>query len=183
MTHYTQQKKLIRNIAFQAAHAIVDIAQEVRAEDLTSPIKTENKWKSFNRRMSAWAKGSLAEALQTVTKARGSRLRLVNSAYTSQMDSNTGQLSGWRVGDKFYHTNGEVTHADTNAALNIKQRGDDTDITLYTPYREVKKILLARLSANGGVSSSNICDRPSMTLVAYEKSASTESELLRNIQI
>ncbi len=54
------------------------------------------------------------------------------------------------------------------------------DITLYTPYREVKKILLARLSANGGVSSSNACDRPSMTLVAYEKSASTESELLEN---
>src|SRR5437868_4252836 len=130
--------------------------------------------------MSSWAKGSLAEALQTVTKARGSRLRLVNSAYTSQMDSNTGQLSGRRVGDKFYHANGEVTHADTNAALNIKQRGDDTDITLYTPYREVKKILLARLSATGGVSSSNTCDRPSMTLVAYEKSASTESELLEN---
>ncbi len=86
-------------------------------------------------------------------------------------------------GDKFYHANGDVTHADTNAALNIKQRGDDTDITLYTPYREVKKILLARLSANGGVSSSNTCDRPSMTLVAHEKSASTESELLRNLQI
>ncbi len=133
--------------------------------------------------MSGWAKGSLAEALETVTKARGSCLRLVNSVYTSQMDSNTGQLSGRRVGDKSYHINGEVTHADTKAGLNIKQRGDDADLTLYMPYREVKKILLARRSANGGVSRSNTCDRPSMTLVAYEKSASTESELPRKLQI
>jgi IS605 OrfB family transposase len=175
-----QQKKIIRNISFQAAHSIVDIAKEVRVEDLTSPIKTHNKWKSFNRRMSSWAKGSLAEALQTVTKARGSRLRLVNCAYTSQMDSNTGHLLGRRVGDKFYHNNGDVTHADTNAALNIKHRGDDTDITLYTPYQEVKRILLDRLSAIRGVSRSNTCDRPSLTLVAHEKSASTESELLEN---
>lgn len=169
-----QQKKLIRNIAFQAAHALVDRAQEVRAEDLSSPIKTENKWKSFNRRMSGWAKGSLAEALETVNKARGSRLRLVNAAYTSQIDSNTGLLSGRGVGDMFYHVNGDVTHADTNAALNIKLRGDDTDITLYTPYREVKKILLARSSANGGVSRSNTCDRPSMTLVAHENGINRE---------
>lgn len=125
------QKKLIRNIAFQSVHAIVDLAQEVRAEDLTSPIKNnQDKGKGFNRLMSGWTKGSLAEALETVTKARGSRLRLVNAAYTSQMDSNIRQLSGRRVGDKFYHTNGDVRHAGTNAALNINHRGDDTEITL-----------------------------------------------------
>jgi IS605 OrfB family transposase len=174
------QKKLIRNVAFQSVHAIVDLAAEIRAEDLSSPFKNKNKGKNYNRRMAAWVKGSLAEALESVTKARGSRLRLVNCAYTSQMDSNTGHLLGWRVGDKFYHANGEVTHADTNAALNIKHRGDDADITLYTPFKEVKKILLGRLSAIGGVSSSSNCDRPSLTLVADEISASTESELLGN---
>jgi len=40
--------------------------------------------------MSGWAKGSLAEALNVVTRARGSCLRVVNAAYTSQIDSRTG---------------------------------------------------------------------------------------------
>ena len=172
----SRQKKLIRNIAFEAAHAIVDSAREVRAEDLTNPITANKRWKKYNRLMSSWAKSSLAEALESVTKARGSCLRLVNCAYTSQMDSNTGRLEGRRVGDKFYHVNGEVSHADINAAINIKHRGDDTDITLYTSFKEIKSILLNSPIAIGGVSNL-YCDRPSMTPVAYEKSASTESEL------
>jgi transposase len=176
----TKQKSLIRNIAFQAAHALVDIAKEIRAEDLTSPIASNKKWKKHNRLMSGWAKGSLAEALESVTKARGSCLRLVNCAYTSQMDSKTSRLEGRRVGDKFYHANGEVSHADTNAAVNIKQRGDDTEITLYTSYKKVKATLLNRLTANGGVSDTSR-HRPSMTPVARRKRTSTESELLKNL--
>ena len=190
------QKKLIRNISFQAAHAIVDKAKEVRAEDLTNPVTVSKRWKKYNRLMSGWAKGSLAEALESVTKARGSCLRLVNCAYTSQMDSNTHRLEGRRVGDKFHHltsspwinpgalrrflVNGDVSQADTNAAGNIKHRGDDTEITLFTSYREVKKILLDRLTATGGVSDSRR-DRPSRTPVAREKSTSTESELPENL--
>jgi hypothetical protein len=145
-------EKLIRNIAFQAAHSIVNNAKEIRAEDLSTPIVTKTKWKKYNRLMSSWAKGFLAEALKSVTQARGSCLRFVNCAYTSQMDSNTGRLEGRRVGDKFYHVNGEVSQADTNAAVNIKHRGDDTEITLYSSYRDVKSILLGRLTATGGVS-------------------------------
>ena len=146
------RKETIRNIAFEAAHRVVDKAKEVRSEDLTASFSSKEKWKKYNRLMSAWAKGSLAEALESVTKARGSCLRVVNAAYTSQMDSKTGRLEGRRVRDKFHHANGEVSHADTNAAINIKHRADDTDISLFTPFREVKAILLDRLIANGGVS-------------------------------
>jgi hypothetical protein len=154
LTHYReQQQKQVRNIAFQAVHQMVDSAKEIRAEDLSSPIASKQKWRQYNRSMSGWAKGSLAEALESVTKARGSCLRLVNCAYTSQMDSNTDCLEGQRVSDKFYHVNGEVSHADTNAAINIKHRGDDTEITRYMPFRKVKEVLLSRLMANGGVSS------------------------------
>jgi transposase len=174
---YDHQKSLIRNIAFQAAHSIVDKAKEVRAEDLTKPFSSKQKWKKYNRTMSAWAKGSLADALNSVTKARGSCLRVVNAAYTSQMDSKTHRLEGRRVGDKFYHANGEVSHADTNAAVNIKDRADDTEIGLFTPFKDVKKILLGRLTASGGVSSPSDCDRPSRTPVARRKRSSTESEL------
>ena len=171
---YDHQKQLLRNIAFQAAHAIVDTAKEVRCEDLTKPFASKQKWKKYNRTMSGWAKGSLADALNSVTKARGSCLRVVNAAYTSQMDSKTSRLEGRRVNDKFYHVNGEVSHADTNAAVNIKERADDTEIGLFMSFKDVKKILLDRLTANGGVSNSN---RPSRTPVARRKRSSTESEL------
>ncbi|SMF85226.1 transposase, partial [Pseudobacteriovorax antillogorgiicola] len=164
-----KKKILVRDIAFESAHRIVDKAVEVRTEDLTKPFSSKEKWKRYNRLMSAWAKGSLAEALESVTKARGSCLRVVNAAYTSQMDSKTGRLEGRRVGDKFHHVNGEVSQADTNAAVNIKHRADDTEISLYTPYKEVKAILLNRLAAIGRVSSPLDCDRPSRTPVTREK--------------
>jgi transposase len=169
-------KELIRNIAFQAAHSVVDKAMEVRAEDLTKPSVSKQKWKKYNRTMSGWAKGSLADALNSVKKASGSCLRVVNAAYTPQMDSKTSRLEGRRVGDKFYHANGEVSHADTNAAVNIKERADDTEIGLFTSSKDVKKILLARSAANGGVRAQP--DRPSRTPVARRKRTSTESELL-----
>jgi transposase len=139
-------------------------------------LSWDQKWKKYNRTMSGWAKGSLAEALDSVTKARGSCLRVVNAAYTSQMDSKTHRLEGRRVGDKFYHANGEVSHADTNAAVNIKERADDAEISLFTPFQEVKKILLGRLTDNGGVRSPHDFDRPSRTPVARRKRPSTESE-------
>jgi transposase len=146
-----KQKEIIRGIAFEAAHKIVDEAKEVRAEDLRYSSVKKGKFAGFNRTISSWTKGALSEALESVTKARGSCLRLVNASYTSQMDSKTGRLEGRRVNDQFYHANGEVSHADTNAAVNIKARADDTEIGLFTPYQEVKKILLGRLTAEGGV--------------------------------
>ena len=140
-------RKNIRQIAFKAAHAVVDIAQTVVAEDLTSVIANKHpQWKTFNRRMGMWAKGILAEALDSVTKQRGASLALVCAAYTSQIDSQTGLLEGKRVGDRFYHASGDVGHADINAARNVLARFSDPDIGRYTPFKEVRRILLARSS-------------------------------------
>jgi hypothetical protein len=140
-------QRLLRTVAFKAAHAIVDKAATVAAEDLTSPIARKHPWKGFNRRMSYWAKGVLAEALESVSKQRGACLVHVASAYTSQIDSHTGLLEGKRVGDRFYHASGDVSQADTNAALNVLARMTDPDIGRYTPHREIKRILLARSPA------------------------------------
>lgn len=143
----------LRTIAFQAAHSVVDKAAVVVSEDLTSPIAAKQQWKEFNRRMSSWAKGTLADALDSVCTQRQARHVLVNAAYTSQMDSLTGLLQGKRVGDKFYRENGDVLQADHNAALNVLARLDDNEISRFTPYQEVRRILLARspaqLSVNG----------------------------------
>lgn len=142
----TTQKQL-RTIAYQAAHSIVDKAEMVVSEDLTAVIASKHQWKRFNRRMSAWAKGILAEALDSVCEQRHAKHILVNGAYTSQMDSTNGLLQGKRVGEKFYRANGDVLQADHNAALNVLARLEDKDINRYTPYREVRRILLARSPA------------------------------------
>ena len=82
-----------------------------------------------------------------VIKARCSKLALVNCAYTSQIDSKTCHLEGRRVGDKFYHANGDVSQSDHNAACNIKTRYCDKTIKQYMPYRKFKSIFLDRLHA------------------------------------
>ena len=132
----------LRNIAFKAAHAVVDKAATIGAEDLTSPIARKKPWKGYNRRMSFWAKGVLAEALESVSKQREACLVYVNAAYTSQIDSQTRRLEGRRVGDKFYHVSGDVSSADTNAARNVEDRIFDSRITRYMSHQEVKRILL-----------------------------------------
>jgi hypothetical protein len=136
----------LRNIAFKAAHSIVDKAVTIGAEDLTSPIARRTPWKGFNRRMGFWAKGVLAEALGNVTEQRGACLVHVNAAYTSQIDSQTGLLEGKRVGDRFHHVSGDVSSADTNAAVNVEDRMRDPEITRYMPYKQVERILLSRSS-------------------------------------
>ena len=137
----------LRSIAFESAHAVVDKAAVIVSEDLSSPIAAKQQWRRYNRRMSAWAKGVLAEALDSVCAQRKASHTLVCGAYTSQMDSTTGLLKGKRVGDKFYRENGDVLQADHNAALNVLARLDDPAIGRFTPYREVRRILLARSPA------------------------------------
>ena len=73
-----------------------------------------------------------------------STVHLVNSAYTSQIDSFSGLLIGTRKGDRFYRTNGEVIQADWNAARNVLARLNDNEISRYTPYQQVKRILQER---------------------------------------
>jgi hypothetical protein len=142
----TAQAKL-RTIAYQSAHNIIDQAKVIVSEDLTSPIAKKENWKKYNRRMSAWAKGVLAQALNEVSVQRNAEHVLVNSAYTSQMDSINGLLEGKRVGDKFYRVNGDVLQADHNAARNVLARLKDSEISRFTPYKEVKQILLKRSPA------------------------------------
>jgi hypothetical protein len=140
----TQQH--LRTIAYQAAHQVVNKAAVVASEDLTAPIRSKAQWRQYNRRMSGWAKGVLAQALSEVCSQRGAVHVTVNAAYTSQMDSFTGLLEGKRAGDKFYRANGDVIQADYNAARNVKHRLHDPEITRFMPHLEVKRILLSRSS-------------------------------------
>ena len=142
-----QNKKVktqIRDKVYKSAHAVVDKAQVIVAEDLSSPIAGRPFGKNAARRLSAWTKGVIAEALGTVSHRRGSTVILVNSAYTSQMDSRYGVLLGKRNGDSFHCFDGVVLQADENAARNVLARLYDSEISRWTPYQKVKSILLER---------------------------------------
>jgi transposase len=97
----------------------------------------------MNRRLAAWTKGVTAQALKDVSERRGSALRLVNAAYTSQVDPRTGLLA-LRRGDRLHLPAGVVMQADQAAAINILQRASDPDITLFTSHKRVRQILQER---------------------------------------
>ena len=139
------QKAKLKTLIFTATHKLVDKAKVIVAEDLTSPIQSKRTYgKNTNRRLNTWVKGLLADALTGISHRRGSTVHLVNSAYTSQIDSFSGLLIGTRKGDRFHRFNGEVIQADWNAARNVLARLNDSEISRYTPYQQVKRILQER---------------------------------------
>ena len=140
ITHQSTIKTIIHN----AVNCVIDKADTIVAEDLTSPISGKKFNKNISRRLSAWTKGVIASALENVSRRRGSTVILVNAAYTSQIDSIDGTLSGSRLGDRFYRENGDVLQADVNAARNVLARLYDTEISRWTNFKEVKAILLKR---------------------------------------
>ena len=138
----------VRTIVHEAVNQVVDKAAVIVTEDLTSHIAGNKFGKNVIRRLSAWTKGVIASAIENVSRRRGSTVIYVNAAYTSQMDSCDGSLSGKRSGEKFYRENGDVLQSDVNAARNILARLHDSEISRWMPYQQVKSILLKRTSAN-----------------------------------
>jgi IS605 OrfB family transposase len=135
----------VRDITFKAVHAVVDQAAVIVIEDLTKTFTSRKKLgKDTNRRLAAWTKGITAEALRTVSDRRGSAVRLVNAAYTSQVVPFT-DILGVREGDRLYCTECRaVWQADHAGAINTLHRASDPDITLHTPHTRVQQILRER---------------------------------------
>jgi hypothetical protein len=150
-------KKRVETIIYTAANTIADKAKVIVVEDLTAVIKTPSakeakatgkriKRPQEKRRLSGWVKGVMAEALENVSHRRGSAVRLVNSAYTSQVHSQCGCLAV-RKGDSLYcEVCGVVLDSDTEAARVVLSRLDDHEIGRWTPFRMVKSILEERTS-------------------------------------
>jgi len=143
-----KHQSCVRTIVHEAVNQVIDKAAVIVTEDLTSPIAGNKFGKNVSRRLSSWTKGVIASATENVSRRRGSTVIYVNAAYTSQMDSCDGSLSGKRRGEKFYRENGEVLQADINAARNVLARLHDSEISRWMPYKQVKAILLKRTSAN-----------------------------------
>jgi hypothetical protein len=92
----------VRTVTYRAVNAVVDQARVIVAEDLSRTFTGRGTLGAdTNRRLAAWTKGITAEALTNVSDRRGSAVRLVNAAYTSQVIPGT-SLLGRRVGDRRY---------------------------------------------------------------------------------
>jgi len=142
------RKSIVKTIIYTAVNQLVDKAGVIVTEDLTSPISGRKFSKDVTRRLSSWTKGVIAQAIEDISRRRGSTVIYVNAAYTSQIDSNDGTLTGKRIGDRFHRENGEVLQADVNAARNVLARLYDSEISQWMPYKQVKAVLLKRTSAN-----------------------------------
>jgi IS605 OrfB family transposase len=154
-TTQAQLKSMIRcdvKVIFSKFNTVV-------CEDLSGKFSGKSLGKNTNRKLSAWCKGEIHQALTEIADRTGSTIKVVNPAYTSQVDHLTGTLLGTRKGDCFIRYTGEVVQADYNAAMNILARDQDKDIKRFTPYQAVKEILLKRtacfiekMKLGGGVS-------------------------------
>jgi len=114
-------------------------------EDLHHTFKY-NKSTQINRRLSSWLRGKLQDRVAFKALAEGFRHEQVNPAYGSQscpfcefVDHRN------RKSDRFQCLHcGHEDISDRIAAQNYARRFGDPEIKRYTPYRQVKTILLDR---------------------------------------
>ena len=99
-----------------------------------------------NRKLSNWVRGTHEKRVQFKAEVKGFHVLPVNAAYSSQScplcdftDSRN------RKGNNFLcRVCGHVDHADCVGGKSAKRRMDDPQITRWTPYCEVKTILMER---------------------------------------
>lgn len=131
----------------QAIHQLIRTKQPsiLITEDL-SHIFTYEKSPIMNRRLSSWLRGKIQSRISFKALAEGFRHEQVNPAYGSQICPKCDFVDQKnRIADKFtcLHCRHEDM-ADRVAAIEYAKRFGDQEITLYTPYRKVKTILLDR---------------------------------------
>ncbi|MEM9925180.1 MAG: hypothetical protein AAF915_15745 [Cyanobacteria bacterium P01_D01_bin.50] len=137
-----KDKATIRCMIRKDLYAYITQPTLIIAEDLSRPIPGKKMAKSLNRRLNQWMKGELQDSLTAIGRKTGSTVALVNCAYTSQMDSQTGTLLGSRKGDRFIRFTGDVLQSDYNASCNIRARHNDPRIQLYMTSDAILHVLL-----------------------------------------
>jgi transposase, IS605 OrfB family, central region len=161
---YGRNRKLKATISRIINTAINEVIEKRKPTKLITEklnIRGKAKSKSISRRVSLWHRSILKDRMEFKALSAGCTQQYVNPAYTSQMCPKCGFLdSKNRNGDAFKCLNCEHPgRADQMAAINLKARPDDPEITLYTPYKEVKAILLKRFRAhleNGNASQEKV---------------------------
>lgn len=139
-----REQETIKNFIRKDLRQTITSPVDIICEDLTQPIRGKKQAKAINRKLNQWMKGEFLASLEKISLETGSTVSVVNPAYTSQTCSQTGTLLGRRDGDRFIRYTGDVIQADLNAAINIRVRGQDNQITRYMRTSEVEAILVGR---------------------------------------
>jgi IS605 OrfB family transposase len=142
-----RKKETLKNRIRKGINQLFNSHKTVYAEDLSAPIKSKKRSKAMKRNLSEWCKGEIQKGLEEIAHRRCSVVEVVNSSYTSQVDSRNGTLLGHRNGDQFFTFDGDVLQADSNAALNVLNRAKDEVIHRFMKYQQVQKILIERTAS------------------------------------
>ena len=152
---YDHQKEIDRNILEDFINlALNRFFCQIKPDVLVVEKLDFQSWdKKLNRRQkrlfSRWLKGVLRDRTEFKCRMNGVHLAEVNAAYTSQTCPDCGYVhKNNRHGGRFHCLScGKEGDADYFASLNLLSRYYDIDIDLYTPYKEVYKILMERFNA------------------------------------
>jgi IS605 OrfB family transposase len=105
-----------------ANHIIKDTqADTIVLENLKSIKVKKHKYQNKNR-ISQIPLYQLREFLTYKALLHNKQVITVSPAYTSQIDHRTGERDGLRVGGRYIGSDGQILHADCNAACNIAIR-------------------------------------------------------------
>jgi len=144
-------KETIKNNVNQSVNDFISKNPKLKTIVLEKLDKFDNRRKysrKSNRLLNQWKRGFLKNKLTFISQLKSVELAYQNRAYTSQECSNCGYVrKDNRQGERFTCIKcGFREDADVNGALNILSRKYDSEIGLYTPYKQVKEILLKRYS-------------------------------------
>ncbi len=150
--HNRKLRKEINRQINTAINQVVDTHQPKILITEKLDIRAKAQSKKISRKVSLWARSELKERLEFKASVKGFDRKQVNAAYSSQTCSECGFVHRKnRQADKFQCLwCGHAGFSDHVAAINLKGRLNDPEITLYTPLARVKQILLERFIARFG---------------------------------
>jgi IS605 OrfB family transposase len=112
-----------KNMSHNLANRIIQdtTADVIVLENLKSLKVKKHKYQNKNR-ISQIPMFELRRIITYKALLNEKTVIVVNPSYTSQIDHRTGKLDGQRIGGRYIGKDGQILHADINAACNIGLR-------------------------------------------------------------
>lgn len=119
----SRERNMTRNFSHHLANKIISDtkADTIVLENLKSIKVKKHKYQNKNR-ISQVPMFELRQILTYKALLHNKQVITVCPAYTSQIDHRTGKLDGKRIGGRYIGKDGQILHADCNAACNIALR-------------------------------------------------------------
>lgn len=118
-----KERNINQNFSHHLANKIISDtkADTIVLENLKSIKVKKHKYQNKNR-ISQVSMFELRRILTYKALLNNKQVITVSPAYTSQIDHRTGKLDGKRIGGRYIGKDGQILHADCNAACNIALR-------------------------------------------------------------